>query len=71
MLLPYWDQIERGMFFLHKHPTASSWNVECVMQLIMAHPGVYVVTGDGLIGGGVEFVCYGTHDAAWIGYETP
>ena len=42
----YWDQIERGMFFLHEHrATASSWNTECIMQL-MAHPGVYVTTGD-------------------------
>ena len=42
----YWEQIERGMFFLHEHPaTASSWQMDCVSQLV-AHPGVYVVTGD-------------------------
>ena len=42
----YWDQIERGMLFLHEHlATASSWNMDCIMQL-MAHPGVYVTTGD-------------------------
>ena len=42
----YWDQIERGMFFLHEHPaTASSWNVDAVKEL-EAHPGVHVVTGD-------------------------
>ena len=42
----YWDQIERRMFFLHEHPaTASSWNVDEVLELA-AHPGVYVVTGD-------------------------
>ena len=30
----YWDQIERGTFFLHEHAaTASCWNTECIMQL--------------------------------------
>ena len=42
----YWDQIERGMFFLHEHPaTASSWDVVEVMELA-AHPGVHIVTSD-------------------------
>ena len=42
----YWDQIERGMFFLHEHPaTASSWNMECIAE-IAAHPGVYIVVSD-------------------------
>ena len=42
----YWDQIERGMFFLHEHPaTASSWNMECIAE-IAAHPGVYTVVCD-------------------------
>ena len=42
----YWDQIERGMFFLHEHPaTASSWGTDAVKEL-KAHPGVHVVTGD-------------------------
>ena len=42
----YWDQIERGMFFLHEHPaTASSWGLDAVKEL-EAHPGVHVVTGD-------------------------
>ena len=42
----YWDQIERGMFFLHEHPaTASSWNMECITELA-AHPGVYIVVSD-------------------------
>ena len=42
----YWDQIERGMFFLHEHPaTASSWNMECMAELA-AHPGVYTVVSD-------------------------
>ena len=41
-----WDQIERGMFFLHEHPaTASSWSMDVVREL-EAHPGVHVVTGD-------------------------
>ena len=42
----YWDQIERGMFFLHEHPaTASSWNMECIAE-VAAHPGVYTVVSD-------------------------
>ena len=42
----YWDQIERGMFFLHEHPaTASSWVMDVVKEL-EAHPGVHVVTSD-------------------------
>ena len=42
----YWDQIERGMFFLHEHPaTASSWNMDCMAEL-EAHPGVYTVVSD-------------------------
>ena len=42
----YWDQIERGMFFLHEHPaTASSWNMDCIAE-IAAHPGVYTVVSD-------------------------
>ena len=42
----YWDQIERGMFFLHEHPaTASSWGIDAVKEL-EAHPGVHVVTSD-------------------------
>ena len=42
----YWDQIERGMFFLHEHPaTASSWGMDALQEL-EAHPGVHVVTAD-------------------------
>ena len=30
----YWDQIERGMFFLHEHPaTASSWGLNALQEL--------------------------------------
>ena len=42
----YWDQIERGMLFLHEHPaTASSWTMECIAE-VAAHPGVYTVVSD-------------------------
>ena len=42
----YWDQIERGMFFLHEHPaTASSWGLNALQEL-EAYPGVHVVTAD-------------------------
>ena len=42
----YWDQIERGMFFLHEHPaTASSWGMDALQEL-EAYPGVHVVTTD-------------------------
>ena len=42
----YWDQIERGMFFLHEHPaTASSWGLTALQEL-EAYPGVHVVTAD-------------------------
>ena len=42
----YWDQIERGMFFLHEHPaTASSWGMDALQEL-EAYPGVHVVTAD-------------------------
>ena len=42
----YWDQIERGMFFLHEHPaTASSWGMTALQEL-EAYPGVHVVTAD-------------------------
>ena len=42
----YWDQIERGMFFLHEHPaTASSWNMEGIAEVAL-HPGVHTVVSD-------------------------
>ena len=42
----YWDQIERGMFFLHEHPaTASSWGLNALQEL-EAYPGIHVVTAD-------------------------
>ena len=42
----YWDQIERGRFFLHEHPAnATSWSLPQVQQL-ERHPGVQVVVGD-------------------------
>ena len=42
----YWDQIERGMFFLHEHPAAAScWGMNALQEL-EAYPGVHVVTAD-------------------------
>ena len=42
----YWDQIERGRFFLHEHlANATSWSLPQIQEL-ERHPGVQVVIGD-------------------------